>query len=86
MSKKKSYMNSNNILSENAVYNFLKGLIGKKPSSKEISKLRNDLKSVVKKSNASTERLEKILSKKYNKKIKLKKVNVDDVIKQAEHK
>ena len=79
-------MDSKNILTENAVYNFLKGLFGKKPSSSEISKLKNDLKSAVKKSNASTEKLEKLLSKKYNKKIKLKKLDADTMIKQAEYK
>ena len=83
MLKKKSYMDANNILSENAVYNFLKGLLGKKPSPKEVSKLKNDLKSAVKRSNDSTARLEKLLSKKYNKRIKLKRLDADDMIDRA---
>ena len=78
-------MDSNNILTENAVYNFLKGLLGKKPSSQELSKLKKDFKTAVKKSNDSTARLEKLLSKKYNKKIKLKKLDADDMINKAEY-
>ena len=82
MSKKKSYMDSSNILNEGFVYNFLKDLFKKKASPGEIRKAESDLRKAVKKSNDNLERFEKAIYKKYGKKVKVKRLDADSLLKQ----
>ena len=83
MSKKKSYMDRSNILNEGPITDLLRGLFSKKLSKRDIRDLENGLKKSVKAQNDSTARLEKLLTKKYGKKVKLKRVDAEEVIQQA---
>ena len=84
MSKKKSYMNRKNILSEGALKDFLLGLFkGKKRINRDVQKLKYKIDKSVKDYNDSTDKLEKALYKIYGKKVKFPKQTADDVINKA---
>ena len=81
MSKKKSYMDIKNILSEGVLKDFLLGLIkGKKGLKRDAVKLRNKLEKNVNDFNKTQEKLEKMIEKQWGKKVKLKKQDVEDII------
>ena len=62
MSKKKSYMDSKNILSEGAIGAFFKGLFkGKKGMQRDVAKLERELESNVKDYNKRNRKLEKMI-------------------------
>ena len=84
MSKKKSYMNINNILSEGLFGDFFKGLFrGKKALDRDVAKAKIKLQKNVDKSNDSLGRLEKAILKQYGKKVKFKKQDMDDFLDRA---
>ena len=83
MSKKRSYMDVSNILNESFITNFLWGLLGKVPSKSEIKKIENNIRKSVKKQNDGMKKIEKLILKKYGKKIKIKQVDADEVISQS---
>ena len=81
MSKKKSYMDKDNILSEGALKDFLLGLIkGKKGLKRDVVKLKNKLEKNVNTFNKTQSALEKAIEKQYGKKVKLKRQDVEKVI------
>ena len=84
MSKKKSYMNKNNILTEGAIGNFLRGLFkGKKKLNRDVIKHKRKLEKSVKDYNDATSRFEKAFEKQFGKKVKFKRQTVDDFIDSA---
>ena len=84
MSKKKSYMDITNILSEGAFTNFLKGLIkGKSGLKRDAARLEKKLEKNVKSYNKTQSDLERAIEKQYGKKVKLDRITVDDVVKSA---
>ena len=84
MSKKKSYMNVNNILTEGAIGNFLRGLFkGKKKLNRDVIKHKRKLEKSVKDYNDATSRFEKAFEKQFGKKVKFKRQTVDDFIDSA---
>ena len=84
MSKKKSYMNKENIINEGGIQNFLKGLFrGKKSLDRDVAVAKVKLKKSVDKSNDALDRLEKAILKQYGKKVKFKKQDMDDYLDRA---
>jgi hypothetical protein len=84
MAKKKSYMDKENILNEGVIGDFLRGLFkGKKKLKRDIVKHKKGLEKSVKDYNDASERFEKAIEKQYGKKIKTKRMTVDDFIDQA---
>jgi hypothetical protein len=84
MSKKKSYMNISNILSEGAFKNFLKGLIkGKKGLERDVAKHEKELEQNIDSYNNTQTELEKAISKRYGKKVKLGRISKRDAVKSA---
>jgi hypothetical protein len=84
MSKKKSYMNVKNILTEGAIGNFLRGLFkGKKKLNRDVIKHKRKLEKSVKDYNDATSRFEKAFEKQFGKKVKFKRQTVDDFIDSA---
>ena len=81
MSKKKSYMNKNNVVSEGFYKDFFKKLFkGKKGLQKDVHKLSKDLEKQVNIINTSQSKLEKAIEKQYGKKVKLQRTSVDDMV------
>ena len=57
MSKKKSYMDKENILTEGAIGSFLRGLFkGKKRLDRDVSKYKHEVEQSVDKLNSATDR------------------------------
>ena len=84
MSKKKSYMDKKNIIEEGAISSFLRGLFkGKKKLNRDVVKFKKGVEKSVKDYNNASERFEKAIAKQYGKKIKTKRMTVDDFIDQA---
>ena len=81
MSKKKSYMNKNNIVSEGFYTKLFKQLFkGKKGLQKDVYKLTKELEKSVDTINKSQSKLEKAIEKQYGKKVKLQRASVEDMI------
>ena len=83
MSKKKSYMNENQILNEGPIKSFLKALFtgkSKKKVSKNVDNIKSDLNNSISKCNNSANRLEKALKKEYGVTVKLKRQKIEDFI------
>ena len=84
MSKKKSYMDKENILSEGALTSFLKGLFkGKKGLDRDVRKSKYELEKSVDKYNAATDKFEKAFEKQFGKKVKFPRQTIDDFIRKA---
>ena len=84
MSKKKSYMNKDNILTEGAIGAFFKGLFkGKKGMQRDVAKLERELDQNVKEYNKRNKKIEKMIEKRYGKKVELDDITTDDMIKAA---
>jgi hypothetical protein len=84
MSKKNSYMDRKNILSEGALMQFLRGLFkGKKGLERDAYKLEKKLDKNVKTYNKIQGDLEKSIEKMYGTKVELDRITVDDVVKSA---
>ena len=84
MSKKKSYMDIDNILSEGLFTNFLKGLIkGKEGLKRDAAKLEKKLEKNVKDYNKRQSTLEKAILKDFGEEVTLDRITVDDVVKSA---
>tara|TARA_R100000008_G_scaffold86327_1_gene78930 strand:+ start:1048 stop:1308 length:261 start_codon:yes stop_codon:yes gene_type:complete len=84
MSKKKSYMNVKNILTEGALKSFLLGLFkGKKGLNKTVAKHKIKLEKSVKAYNDATEKFEKAFEKEYGKKVKFERETIDTFIDKA---
>ena len=84
MSKKRSYMDVKNILSEGALKDFLLGLIkGKKGLKRDVKKIKKKIEKSVSDFNRRQGTLEKAIYKQYGKKVKLKRQNADDIISRA---
>tara|TARA_R110000824_G_scaffold334653_1_gene521238 strand:- start:330 stop:596 length:267 start_codon:yes stop_codon:yes gene_type:complete len=84
MSKKKSYMDHKNILSEGAIGAFFKGLFkGEKGMQRDVAKLERELESNVKDFNKRNRKLEKMIEKRYGKKVELDDITADGMIKAA---
>ncbi len=79
MSKKKSYININNILTEGAIGSFLRGLFGGKPG-KKIKKVKYKLEKNIKDYNNIQSEIENEIEKQYGKKVKLQRHSIDDFI------
>ena len=84
MSKKRSYMDIKNILSEGALKDFLLGLIkGKAGLKRDVKKIEKKIERNVNAFNKRQGDLEKAIYKQYGKKVKLKRQNSDDIISRA---
>jgi len=84
MSKKKSYMDKENILTEGAIGSFLRGLFkGKKRLDRDVSKYKHELEKSIEKTNAATNKFEKAFEKQFGKKVKFQRQTIDDFIRKA---
>ena len=84
MSKKKSYMDKDNILSEGAIKSFLLGLFkGKKRMKGEVAKYKIEVEQSVKDYNKATSKFEKAFAKQFGKKVKFPRQSIDDFINKA---
>jgi hypothetical protein len=84
MSKKKSYMDSSNLINEGAIRNFLKGLFrGKEKLKSDVVRHKRALEKNIKNYNAATEKFEKAFEKQFGKKVKFEKETIEDFIEKA---
>tara|TARA_Y100000593_G_C4277458_1_gene320876 strand:- start:396 stop:653 length:258 start_codon:yes stop_codon:yes gene_type:complete len=84
MSKKKSYMDKNNIMTEGAIGDFLRGLFyGKSRLQKKSKRLNKALDKTIDQFNKGAERLEKAIEKQYGKKVKLPRQSKEDMIRNS---
>ena len=84
MSNKKSYMDTKNILSEGALGAFFRGLFkGKKGMQRDAAKFEREVELNVKDFNKRNRKLEKMIEKRYGKKVELDDITTDDMIKAA---
>ena len=84
MSKKKSYMNIKNILTEAAIGNFLRGLFkGKKGLKRSATKIKSELDKNVNNFNKTQSRLEKAIEKQWGQKVNLPRTSTEELIKKA---
>ena len=84
MSKKKSYMDKDNILTEGAIKSFLLGLFkGKERMKGDVAKYKIQVEKSVNNYNKATSKFEKAFEKQFGKKIKFPRQTIDNFIDKA---
>jgi|ETNvirenome_6_85_1030632.scaffolds.fasta_scaffold00346_12 hypothetical protein len=84
MSKKKSYMDTTNIIQEGAISTFLRALFkGKSRLKRDAYKTKVKLEKNIKDFNATQSRLEKNIEKTWGKKVKLPRAEFEDIVNRA---